>query len=377
MRSLAGPRRQWRWIGALCLTLLLAGVGVWSDAQSAPVRQQQKLRVAIKPLTPFVMVDEEAAYHGFSIELWEEVAERLEIDYEYHYVESVDDQLEAIKNGVADLAITGISMTKEREEAFDFSMPYFRAGLQMLVRDRTGAEWTAPLMMLQLIVFSPEFLSILAGLGLLVIIIGHLFWFTERRNNPDFPSTYIPGVWEGIWYAVVTLMTVGYGDRTAKSIAGRLLAMLWMLVSIFLVANFTANITSRLTLSQFDSRIRSVADMAGHRIATVEGSTAAEYLSARRLPFIEVAAIEEAYALLENDKVDIVVYDSPVLLYYANGAGQGKVRVVGDLFEPQQYAVAFPPHSRAREPINRALLEIVEDGVYDHIYSRWFSHQAE
>ena len=175
----------------------------------------------------------------------------------------------------------------------------------------------------------------------------------------------------------MTLVTVGYGDRTAKSIPGRLLAITWMFISLFLIANFTANITSRLTLSQFQGAIQSEADLPGKRIATVMGSTAAEYLTDRRLSFIGVEAVENAYALLERGNVDVVVYDSPVLLYYVHGAGQGKVNVTGDIFQPQDYGIAFPTRSPHREHVNQTLLELFEDGAYDLLYDRWFGQQTE
>ena len=48
----------------------------------------------------------------------------------------------------------------------------------------------------------------------------------------------------------------------------------------------------------------------------------------------------------------------------------GNVQVAGSLFEPQQYGIAFPSRSQAREPVNRALLEIMEDGyVRPHLRS--------
>jgi polar amino acid transport system substrate-binding protein len=86
-----------------------------------------------------------------------------------------------------------------------------------------------------------------------------------------------------------------------------------------------------------------------------------------------VEVIEEAYDLLERGAVDAVVYDAPVLLYYAGTEGQGQVQVVGEVFEPQDYGIAMPSGSPDRELVNRALLDIMEDGTYSRIYNRWFS----
>ena len=360
---------------ALLVALNTYGADHSPAAQGAAGLQNAPLRVVVKSLTPFVMIDD-GSYTGFSIDLWQEIASRMGVEYEYSVVDNVSEQINAVNQGAGDLAITGISITKTREEMIDFTQPYFRAGLQLLTKSDARA-WTGPHAVLGALVLSSEFLTVVGGLIVTVIVVGHAFWLIERRRNPDFPQRYLPGVWEGIWYTVVTLVTVGYGDRTARSVPGRLLAMLWMFASVLLVANFTANITSQLTFHQFQGSIQSVADLPGKRIATVDNSTAAQYLANHRLPFVDTPTIEDAYALLQSDEVDVVVYDSPVLLYYAHGEGRGKVQVTGDVFEPEQYGIVVATGSSLREQINRTLLSIYEDGRYDAIYAHWFDVPQE
>ena len=340
-----------------------------SSTENAP------LKVVIKPLVPFVIADADR-YSGFSIDLWQEIAGRINRDYTYQFVETVNDQLSAVAAGEADVAITGISMTKEREEAVDFSLPYFNAGLQIMTSAATDRGLITPRTILASLVTSPEFVSLILSLLVVIVVMAHVIWLFERSRNPDFPAPYLRGIWEGIWYTVVTMVTVGYGDKTVRTIAGRVIAMAWMFASLFLVASFTANITSQLTLNRFYGSIRGSEDLPGKVIVTVEGSTAAQYLASQHLPYIGVQSIDDAYPVLESGRADAIVYDSPVLLYYANGAGLGQVQVVGALFEPQDYGIAFPTGSHDRELINQALLEIKEDGTYATIYSRWFEAPA-
>ena len=51
-------------------------------------------------------------------------------------------------------------------------------------------------------------------------------------------------VWVGMWWSIQTVTTVGYGDVTPKSVAGRLVGALVMLEGIAFLAIVTAAITS-------------------------------------------------------------------------------------------------------------------------------------
>ncbi len=361
-------------MGIRVLLVLVTALSIFGLAQHASAQSENPatpLKVVIKPLVPFVIA-QEGQYSGFSIDLWQEIARRINRDYEYQFVDTVTEQLAAVEEGQADLAITGISITKAREEVMDFSLPYFKAGLQVMTSTSDQSRLTTPRTILANLVMSPEFFTVIASLLVVILIMAHVFWLVERKRNADFPTSYLRGIWEGIWYTVVTMVTVGYGDKTVRSVVGRIAAMVWMFASLFLVASFTANITSQLTINRFYGTVRGPEDLPGKAIATVDGSTAAQYLTAQRIPFTAVETIDAAYALLEAGTVDAVVYDSPVLLYYANGEGQGRVQVVGAIFEPQDYGIAFPTGSHDRETVNQALLEIKEDGTYDAIYDRWF-----
>jgi len=53
-----------------------------------------------------------------------------------------------------------------------------------------------------------------------------------------------PSVWVGMWWALQTVTTVGYGDVTPKAVAGRLVGAVVMLEGIAFVAIITAAITS-------------------------------------------------------------------------------------------------------------------------------------
>ena len=68
------------------------------------------------------------------------------------------------------------------------------------------------------------------------IVAGVLIHFTDRNNFPN--------IGEGLWWAVQTVTTVGYGDLVPTSVLGRLVAALVMLLGIGFLTVVTAAITS-------------------------------------------------------------------------------------------------------------------------------------
>jgi polar amino acid transport system substrate-binding protein len=145
-----------------------------------------------------------------------------------------------------------------------------------------------------------------------------------------------------------------------------------MFASVVFIAYFTASVTSSLTLQQLRGDINGPEDLPGKRVASVQGSTSVEYLQAHHVGVTEYPSVEEIYQALQGGQVDAVVYDAPVLLYYASHDGNGKVQPVGSIFRRENYGVVFPTDSPYRKPVNEALLRIKETGVYDRLYQKWF-----
>ncbi len=72
--------------------------------------------------------------------------------------------------------------------------------------------------------------------ALIVVASGLLMRVLDHK---EYPNIFI-----GMWWAIQTVTTVGYGDVTPKAVAGRIVAGFVMLEAIALVAIVTAAITS-------------------------------------------------------------------------------------------------------------------------------------
>ncbi len=363
---------QRRFILRIVITTFLFGLAnlyLTGSLAAAGQKQEQEepLRIVTKEIEPFVIKDE-GRLSGFSIDLWKEIALLTGIQYEFVEVDSVNEQLDAVKASEADAAIAAISMTPEREEELDFSYPYYLAGLQVM----TTGKHISTLTSLLSFIFSSRFFLALAALFVILMIVGHITWLVERNNNPDFPHGYMKGIWEGIWWAAATVTTVGYGDKTVRDKWGRLIGIFWMFAGLFLIANFTAFVTAEATVTHMRTSISGIEDLHGKKVVTVSGTTSAEYLKEKRIVFRGVERIEEAYDLLASEEAEAIVYDAPILQYYAATAGNSSLQLVGAPFNAEFYGIALPPNSPYKEQINMALLEIIENGTFEEIATKWY-----
>ena len=119
--------RGLRWF--IVAAMVTAGLTPAAWAQG----EVQELRVVTRMVPPLV-ITQHGELTGFSIELWNKLAERLQVRTRYHVVPDVGALLEEVRSGKADLGIAAIAITPEREKQFDFSEPILNAGLQIMVR---------------------------------------------------------------------------------------------------------------------------------------------------------------------------------------------------------------------------------------------------
>src|SRR5262249_17240787 len=151
-------------------------------------------------------------------------------------------------------------------------------------------------------------------IGITVVVLlffGALMWLAERRRNESqFGGSLAQGLGNGFWWSAVTMTTVGYGDKSPVTFAGRFVALLWMFGGVFAISMFTASISSALTVNQLESGIRGPADLPKVRVGTVEPSGGARYLKNRHIDYKGYKDAAEALAALEKKEVDCVVYEA-------------------------------------------------------------------
>ena len=78
--------------------------------------------------------------------------------------------------------------------------------------------------------------TILGALIFFIFLFGYLFYVSE----PD-----VRNLGDGVWWALVTITTVGYGDITPVTTLGRVVASSLMLLGLGLIATITAIVSAK------------------------------------------------------------------------------------------------------------------------------------
>lgn len=333
----------------LCSLLAAAPLRGAQDSQ-ADAAIPDTLTVGTKVAPPFVTEESDGKYSGLAIDLLDEIAGELGFEYEVRAYDLAG-LLEATASGEVDLAASAMTITAERERQVDFTHPFYTAGLGIAVESEGGLSWLRTLKA----VVSPAFVSAIGALTLILLITGTAMWLAERHKNKDqFGGK--SGIGHGFWWSAVTMTTVGYGDKAPITLAGRLIALVWMFTSVIIISTFTAAIATSLTLANLGSDIQSSADLKGKRVGAVAASTseqAVRGLGARVKTYESGPAGLEALA---SGEIDAFVHDDPVLKWWISWE-DADLLVLPETFRPQDYGFATPAGSPLRERLSLAVLE--------------------
>ena len=351
---------------------LVAAMGALPALTPTAHAAPRTVTVATYDLEPFVFTRGEFKV-GFTIDLLDEIAKRT--GWTLKYV-GVDDKsspglLKAVADGRADAGACAISVTAERAKKVDFSQPMMSAGLQILVpADSTERTQPGLLDFLKLL-FSKTMLVWLFAALVLTILPAHFIWFLERRDPGSAMSkSYFPGIFQAFEWGLGMLATAPV-DEPRRWLT-RVVSVLWTFVSLIFVAYYTAILTANLTVEKFDAQIHSPEDLIGTKVCTVEKTTTASYLASIGAQFEGLPTVKDCFSGMTKGRFGAVVFDAPVLQYYLAEHGAGESRLVGPIFKPRDYGIAFHVGSDLRREVDDALLSVREDGTYDQIQQKWF-----
>lgn len=329
------------------------------SAQSLSRSSTDTIKVGIAGTAPFVMTPAGSTTpDGISVEIWEKIAKNKNWNYKYQKYPSVKDALQSLKEGNIDVVVGPVTINSQRVEHFRFSQPFYQSSLAIVYEKGGFSIWN-----LVKLLFSYKLLIAIGIFLIILTIVGTLLWLAERKESPDqFPPEPAKGIGTGMWLAIVTMSTTGYGDKAPITLAGRIIAGTWMIVSIISATSMVAGIASVLTFTNLQgSNITNIEQLTGKKVATVAGSPSVDFLKGYNTKTIATPDLETAMQQLKDKKVDAIVFDRPQLMYYLNNHADDELVMAKAEYYRQGYGFAFPKENDLTYDVNRSLLELSED----------------
>ena len=269
------------------------------------------------------------------------------------------EMMSQVRAGRADVAIGCISIVNEREAAMDFTHPIAEGGLLAASLVDQGV----------IPQFSPRSEAMLLILLGLLGFFAHLMWWSERGREA-INDRYFPGILQSLWFCVVTMSTVGYGDITPRRWLGRVAAALVIVLGVSAFGVIFGQFVADAERSSASHPVDSPNALRQHRVATKADTASARFLQSRGVSAVEFPDLGAAVAAMRAGAIDVVVHDAVAIQYLVQQ--NPDLIQAGPVFNFHHLGFALPADSPWREPINRALLQLRDSGLYEAIHERWF-----
>lgn len=338
-----------------------------SAAQDS-TEETSKLLVGVYESPPFVMVEGDDV-SGMAVDLWEYIAGETGAEYEYKSFDTVTQLIDAVSSEQIDLAVTNLTITEKRAGRFDFTQPWFDAGLRIMVSETPHVGFSGLVEGLR----DAGYLKPYAWLALIIVVSTLGMTLFDRRFDKGFPQKWTDGVAES-FYSVMSVVTSGKAPSRKNLFGwvGRIWQALWLVCGIAVMAYVTSSVTSVMTSLSLTGTINSVSDLAGKTVAVAEGSSAEEFAHDSIITSISTRNINASVEALENGWVEAIIGDAPVLEYYLHRNPQAELKVVGPIFQPEKYGFGLPHGSPLRREMTIEVVGAHENGVIDDLRAQYF-----
>ncbi|CAF3075939.1 unnamed protein product [Rotaria sp. Silwood2] len=282
--------------------------------------------------------------------------------------------VDAVANGVYDIAVADVTITAARRQKAGFSNSIFDNSLRIIMRKKmiNNVDLIAYL--------GPFSLSLWMMLLITSIVAAFLICLLEKRENQVLQNrSFVSAITMSWWYSVGTIM--GYGaDFQVRTAAGRLLTVGLYLLSLVLVASYTANLASDLTISKSKDVISGIDDIKHgripfNRIGIRVGTAGEEYylreISGGNKNFYPLKSRQHMYDCLLNDLIDASFMDSGTAQYVTNNI-YCNLTLVGADFDESSLGIVTPKHWLYEQDLDVNILSLRESGILDDLKRKWF-----
>ncbi|KAF7282954.1 hypothetical protein GWI33_001764 [Rhynchophorus ferrugineus] len=368
--------------------------------------QNHKFIVTSRIGPPYLFEDRDkevagnARYYGYSMDLIGEIAKLLNITFEFQITKDNSPRNLAIDliERNADLAICDFTITPERREIIDFSMPFMTLGIGILHKKAETDEEANMYGFL-----GPLSTVVWLYIGALYLLMSFLLVFISRMSTEDWenphPCDQNPSELENIWdlknccWLTLGSITTQGCDILPKGVCSRLATASWWFFSLIITSSYTANLAAFLTMSRKDDSIDSVEELATQskvKYGCLKGGSTASFFEKSNNSLYQRMwnnmAMDKAVFEDSNAKGVERIQSTKNALYafFMESTGieyelerKCDLRRIGNLLDSKSYGIGMPMNADYRHSINSAVLKLQETGKLIELKEKWWKKERE
>ncbi|KAJ6840164.1 glutamate receptor 2.8 [Iris pallida] len=334
------------------------------------------LSVARNPVTKEVVAG------GFVIEVFEEAVKRLPYALPFEYVMREEgkrrmkyDELMKQVPGKYDAVVGDVTITANRSEFVDFTLPYTVAGVSMVVpiRDERSKTW---------IFLKPLKADLWLVSGAFFVFTGFVVWVIEHRVNEEFrgPPAHQAGT---VFYFTFSTLVFAHRESMVSNLS-RFVVVIWIFVVFILQSSYTANLTSMLTVRKIRPTVTDINELIKRKenVGYLENSFIRGRL--QKLGFdnstLKPYKSPEQYADAlkkgsTNGGVAAIIDEIPYLKVFLKDYCDSYI-MAGPTNKTGGFGFAFPKGSPIVPDLSRAILNLTESDQMAEIERRWFGDET-
>lgn len=328
------------------------------------------LKVGVHPAPPFIIKTDEGNFRGLCVDLWEDVATQMQIQFQYEEYNDLIGMIRALDYKELDISINPLNVSSTRLKMFDVSQPFFISSIGVASTTASKSPFRAFISNF----FSLDFLKIVLLLLFVIFCFGTLLWAVEHKNNKHQFRPGFPGLLDGLWWSAVTMTTVGYGDKAPKTALGRTVAIIWMFTAVIVISGFTATIASTLTVNSLVTKVEQLEDLrTAGRLGSISTSSSEDFLISHGIKLSKsFDSPLQALEALSRGEVEVVVYDKTVMRYLINhNQLGGQVSLLPVTFNKQYRSFLMPKGSAIFQQVNPLLVKRINQASWREVLQRY------
>ncbi|KAA8495828.1 Glutamate receptor ionotropic, delta-1 [Porphyridium purpureum] len=337
------------------------------------------LRVAVNHAPPFNIIQYENGGFlvlGINGQVIIGLARRLGFTYEFveAYNATVNDLVDMVDKGEADLAMSWSTISASRLEKVDFTTPYHDVTLCFAIRiggtDLEEDIWGF---------INPFSWQIWLAIFLFLFLVTTCFFALEGvHGNFDFTDKNYFSMYGRSCYISFALL-LNQLSHEPQTVSGYVLTTGWLIFAFIVTASYVAELASFLVGSDVESLFsRGIVVLRDgtkdvSAIGVLDDGATEAYIrnhvigcgsecTEQDMTYMKCADPTECYQAVIDGKIEAFVTDAPIAMYSALTEYCGQITVTGASFHHSNYGMMLPRNSALADDFNRILMEMREDG---------------